>query len=98
MNEKEINTVAREFAIDATKMDAGDPNLSASDLECVRETITDCAADVLQWLSERYCIVDKNKLDKLNIVYRTKHYDMVVLNPKEVQDLFPELFNQEEEL
>ena len=52
------------------------------------------AENVIRFISERYCIVEKSKLYKLDIAFRAKHYDVVVLNPSEVKGLFPELFKE----
>ncbi len=55
------------------------------------QIIQDDAEMFLRWLSERYCLVEKSRLKKLDIAYRAKHYGTVVLNQGDIDSIFPEI-------
>ena len=50
----------------------------------------------LRFLLEDYCIVEKSKLEELNIPFRATQHLMIVMDSREIKDLFPELFKEEE--
>ena len=68
MTHEEITALAREYAEEATKADAGDPNLSATDLNGIRHDVAEYAEEVIQFLLRRYCLVKKSKVES---VYNT---------------------------
>lgn len=62
----EIAKLAREYAEEATKADADDPNLSASDLNGIKRDVAEYAEQVISWLLRTHCIVSKEKVRKLH--------------------------------
>lgn len=62
MTDIQIHTLAREFAEEATKADAGDPNLSASDLYGIKRDVAEYAEEVIRFLLRRYALVEKSKV------------------------------------
>lgn len=60
----EIAKLAREYAEEATKADAGDPNLSASDLNEIKRDVAEYAEQVISWLLRTHCIVSKEKVNE----------------------------------
>lgn len=56
MTNKQIDALAQEYAIEATKADASDPNISATELNKIRHDIEDYMKGLIRWLSERHCI------------------------------------------
>lgn len=91
MTPDQITALAREYAGEATKVDASDPNLSDSEINSIRKDVAEYAEWVIRFLLRRYCLVEKSRLKKLDIAYRAKEYDMVVLNKTDVDYLFPEI-------
>lgn len=57
----------------------------------------DEAEQVLTWLSTRYCLVEKSRLEELEIAYRAKEYNLVVLDKRDVDYLFPSIVKEMEE-
>lgn len=53
------------------------------------------AQAMLEWLSKDYCIVPKVILEKFDIAWRAKQYGTVILNQSDVEKIFPELFNEQ---
>lgn len=64
MTDPKITALAREYAEEATKADAGDPNLSATDLNGIRHDVAEYAEEVIQFLLRRFCLVEKSKVLK----------------------------------
>lgn len=60
----EIEKLARVYAEDATKADAGNPNLSASDLNGIKRDVAEYAEEVISWLLRTHCIVSKEKVNE----------------------------------
>lgn len=79
MDEEKINSLAREYAEET------DGSLAAI------AYITAIAENTIRFLLRRYCLVEKSRLAKLDIAYRAKEYDMVILNKEDVDYLFPEI-------
>lgn len=95
MTTDQINTLAREYAIEVTKDMAKNLDESSCLLNETINQTTEYCSEFLQWLSERFCIVEKSKLE--DIAFRAKHYNCVILMGSEVKELFPELFKDEEQ-
>lgn len=62
MKEELIHALAREYAEEATKADASDPNLSDSDLKGIKRDIAEYAEEVLRFLLRRFFLVDKRRV------------------------------------
>lgn len=60
MNNDEIAKLAREYAEDATKTDASDPNLSDTDIKGIKHDVAEYAEEVISWLLRTHCIVPKS--------------------------------------
>ena len=65
MTPEEIRKLAEEYTEDATKADAGDPNLSASDLNALKCDLAEYAEEVIRFILRTHCIVSKEKATKL---------------------------------
>lgn len=74
MTPEEIRKMAVEYAKDATKADAGDPDLSASDLNGIKRDLAEYVEEVIRWLLRTHCIVGKEfvKRQRLVIEYDKK--------------------------
>lgn len=64
MKEDQIAALAREYAEEATKADASDPNLSATDLNGIKHDVAEYAEEVIRFLLRRYCLVEKETVNK----------------------------------
>lgn len=62
ITDEEITRLAREYAEEVTKADVGGLDLPDSELEDIREAVSDYAEDVLQWLLRSHCLVEKSKI------------------------------------
>lgn len=62
MTPEEITKLAEEYAEDATKADAGDPNLSASDLNGIKRDLAEYTEEVIGFILHTHCIVEKRKV------------------------------------
>ena len=60
MKPEKITALAREYAEEVTKADAGDPNLSAADLNGIKHDVAEYAEEVITFLLRRYCLVEKS--------------------------------------
>lgn len=98
MTPEQITEIAREYAEDVVKTFRnafGDlPDCAYDD---TRDTSKDNAEDVIRFLLRRYCLVEKSKLEELDIAFRAKHYGIVVLNQGDIERLFPEIAKEVEE-
>ncbi len=65
MTPEEITKLAEEYAEDATKVMAGDPDLSASDLNGIKRDVAEYAEEIIRWLLRTHCIVSKDKAAEL---------------------------------
>lgn len=99
MDEKEITALAREYAEEATKADAGDPNLSATDLNGIKHDVAEYAEEVIRFLLRRYCLVEKSKttaLCRLTLEHGDSvDYGLIDGLTDIVCELFPEQYEQE---
>lgn len=96
MTDEQITALASEYAEGMAKGPEFE-KLSDGLKENVLELNTDYVAEIFRWLCERFCLVEKSKIQKLDIAYRAKEYDMVVLNKGNVDYLFPDLGKEVEE-
>lgn len=64
MTPEEITALAREYAEEATKADASDPNLSATDLNGIKHDVAEYAEEVIRFLLRRFCLVEKEAVRK----------------------------------
>lgn len=60
----EITNLSREYAEEATKADAGDPNLSTSDLNGIKRDVAEYAEEVINFLLRRFYFVEKETVHK----------------------------------
>ena len=91
MNDDQISALAREYAEEIFKNDESNPDLS---IGLLNDIMFEAAADFeekLRFLLRRFCLVEKSRLKKLDIAYRAKAYDIVVLNKRDVDYIFPEI-------
>ena len=65
MTPEEITKLAEEYAEDATKADAGDPNLSASDLNGIKRDLAEYTEEVIRFILRTHCIVSREKATDL---------------------------------
>lgn len=97
MKESEITALAREYAEEMIK---GKPSEELPN--CLKNSMlamnTEYIAEIFQWLTRRYCIVEKSKLGKdgLDIAWRAKEYGTVILSSDNVYYLFPEIAKEVE--
>lgn len=84
MTDPQIDILAREYVKD----------VYGGDTDFIDE-----AEQVLTWLSQRYCIVEKSKLSKdgLDLAWRAKEYGTVILSSDNVYSLFPSIAKEMEE-
>lgn len=91
-NNDQITALAREYAEEMIK---GKPSEKLPN--CLKNSMmamnTEYIAEVFQWLTRRVSLVEKSKLGKdgLDIAWRAKEYDMVILSSDNVYYLFPDL-------
>lgn len=85
MDEDKIKALAREYA---EELHASTSEPFKDDIICEE---VENAESFLRFLLRRYCLVEKSRLAKLDIAYRAKEYDMVILNKEDVDYLFPEI-------
>lgn len=62
MDQNQLTALAREYAEEATKADACDPNLSATDLNGIKHDVAEYAEEVISFLLRRFCLVEKRKI------------------------------------
>lgn len=65
MTKEEISALAYEYAEEATKTDASDPNLSDSDLQSIKHDIAEYAEEILRFLLRRYYLAKKPQVDDM---------------------------------
>lgn len=101
MSNEEITALAREYAEEATKADASDPNLSDSDINGIKRDVAEYAVEVIRFLLQRYCLVEKSKateLCRLTLEHGdSEDYGLIDGLVDFVCDVFPEQYNQLEE-
>lgn len=88
MTPEEITKLAEEYAEDATKADASDPDLSASDLNGIKRDVAEYAEEVIRWLLRTHCIVSKEKVAEIKENRYLKEYEF--LTERCIEDLNPE--------
>lgn len=81
ITDQQITAIAREYAEDATKAMAGDPNLSASDLNGIKRDVAEYAEEVIRFILRTHCIVSKEKVNEayqkaLNQIAGGRGYDI----------------------
>lgn len=79
MIDNQITALAREYA---------EENVSMRHTTAI---VADEAEAVIRFLLRRYALVEKRKLDELDIAFRAKHYAFIVLKQEDVESLFPEI-------
>lgn len=98
MNEQEITALAREYAEEATKADASDPNLSNTDLNGIKHDVAEYAEEVIRFLLRRYCLVEKSKatdLCRLTLEHGDSvDYGLIDGLTDYVCEVFPEQYRQ----
>lgn len=87
MTDQEITALAREYAEEiaeevGVKFDPQDWGCSHCEIE---------ARAVILFLLRRFCLVEKSKLEELEIARRAKEHGAVWLNQWEAAYLFPEI-------
>lgn len=88
MTPEEIRKLAEEYAEDATKVMAGDPNLSASDLNGIKRDIAEYAEEVIRFILRTHCIVSKEEVEEIKANRYLKEYEF--LTERCIEDLNPE--------
>lgn len=104
MTQTEIDKIAREYAEEATKADAGDPNLSASDLNGIKRDVAEYAEEVIRFLLRRYCLVEKCKAESTyNRIWNEWNFSLDAENKANskfilsaIESLFPEIAKEVE--
>lgn len=98
MNDDQITALAREYAEEATKADAGDPNLTASDLNGIKHDVAEYAEEVITFLLRRYCLVKKSKITELCRLTlehdQSVDYGLIDGLTDIVLEVFPEQYHQ----
>lgn len=95
MTNEQIQALAREYAEEMIKGKSSE-ELSNCLKHSMLEMNTKYVAEIFQWLTRRFCLVEKSRLKKLDIAYRAKAYDIVVLNKRDVDYIFPEIAKEVE--
>lgn len=98
MSKEEITALAREYAEEATKADASDPNLSDSDLNGIKRDVTEYAEEILRFLLRRYALVEKEKLKAIRFrkVYSAEDVRSKFTEECLIDALFPEIAKEVE--
>lgn len=107
MTDKEITSLAREYAEEITKADAGDPNLSASDLNGIKHDVAEYAEQLIRGLLRRFCLVEKSKVKDAYMSarkdikdgYKSKIGGMIAMGEVKgalLESLFPEIAKEVE--
>lgn len=92
MTDTEITALAREYAEECI-----DPQgFSKSTYEELVEEKAENVAYVLRWLRDSFFLVEKSKVEELEVVVEPKHYDRVTLL-EQIKSLFPEIAKEVEE-
>ena len=95
MTDTEITSLAREYAEEATKADASDPNLTDSDINGIRRDVAEYTEEILRFLLRRYELVEKNKLLELYQINRQREWTQQMPTSTAVvlaiESLFPDL-------
>lgn len=107
MSEEEITALAREYAEEATKADAGDPNLSATDLNGIKHDVAEYAEEVIRFLLRRYCLAAKDVVknfyqSRKDFLAHQNEYDRDIVNDiwievRLLSCMFPEIAKEVEE-
>lgn len=108
MELNQITALAREYAEEATKADASDPNLSDSDINGIKRDVAEWAEEILRFLLRTHCIVSKEKVNEayqkaLNQIAGGRGYDIPRIESygtgkrKLLESLFPDLGKEVEE-
>lgn len=97
MDEQQLENLAREYAEEATKPQKSDPDMSCSDLNEMKRDVAEYAKEIIHWLSKRFYLVDKKRVEELDLAFRAKQYDMVILNSEDFAYLFPQIAKETEE-
>lgn len=93
MTEEQITAIAREYAEGCI-----DPQgFSKDTYEEMVEEKAENTAYVLRWLSQRYCLMEKIKLEELDIPRRVKEHRALILDKRELDALFPEIAKEVED-
>ena len=90
MTNEQIQALAREYAEEMINGKSSEELSNCLKLSML-EMNTKYVAEIFQWLTRRFCLVEKSRLKKLDIAYRAKAYDIVVLNKRDVDYIFPEI-------
>lgn len=81
MDEQQLENLAREYVDEVYNGDTD---------------FTEEAEQLIHWLSKRFCLVDKKRVEELDLAFRAKQYDMIVLNSEDFAYLFPEIAKETE--
>ena len=85
--EEIITSLAEEYAEDATKADASDPNLSASVLLGLKRDLAEYAEEVIRFILRTHCIVEKGAEEATidGWVARDKFGDIFIYGDKPIR-------------
>lgn len=98
MIDTEITALAREYGEYVANNPIVTPCLTTDEKKdiCIRAN-ANRAKDVIKWIADKFCLVEKSKLQELEIARRAKEHGAVWLNQWEAESLFPEIAKEEEE-
>lgn len=92
MKDSEITSLAREYGEYVANNPIVAPYLDTDAKKDINiRANANRAKDVIKWLADRYCLVEKSKVEEVEIARRAKENRAVWLNPWEVNFLFPDL-------
>lgn len=98
MTNDQITAVAREFAEETRNGILGlFPQPLPDSMEVLIKNDQEYYGRFLRWLTGRYCLVEKDKLQELEIARRAKEHGAVWLNQWEAEYLFPEIAKEVED-
>ena len=105
MDQEQINTLARMYAESVNPIEFYSDDIVERNMDVMIER--DSAFPVLQWLSERYCIVEKSKvMEEYDFNYQAAISEAIrtgdmknkyVIQRDLIEILFPELFKDKEQ-
>lgn len=93
MNPDQITTLAREYAEEIYPHEDGE---DLGQMSFLRNNAIKHISSTLKMLLRRYCLVEKSKVEELEIARRVKANGYVALKRSDVDYLFPEIAKEVE--
>lgn len=94
MNDDQITALAREYAEEIYPHEDGE---DLGQMSFLRNNAIKHISSTLKMLLRRYVLVERSKLEELEIAHRAKEHGAVWLNQWEAESLFPEIGKEVEE-